>query len=544
MMPMMPGRIGATGMAIPPAGREELSSETVVAVLVTYWSAVRGPTHSLIFLEQRTNMPQEELDFLGRFALLSAVAHNEKGSTFTVLQELDVGVTSVLFQAMCPVTKMDVQYCLSVAVRSECIDRYVSLSTTVNERLDWVVDQLTMALSRDPDVDELVGETAPHVASFLQHLDVWMQAVVPPCSNISETIFGDDNLTTAEKDFIASAITAHCTCHQRSLIVSSSPVRINKWIRTLCLVSTPEVAHCSLLINDESGDGAPRRRRRKTKKRTSQPQLDTTESNLTLPQGQGASLLAGTPSDLNTPLDVAETAALQSTARSFVTSPANSPRDYGSDSYGDTPDLYLQGMVSRPRPAVSDEVPSRYSPCVLDVDNKVIYWPVRNFHSVSGAELEGLRPTDVQPAQMVRSFVYDVFRMDKSFRGGYALEWRRLTLRRAAALVSYVDAFASVTTDQLDATQSGHDMRSTSNGGSTSGHGHDSSPRASSPQPDYLDMGKIRQMKQTLNLPSEDLDLLLAAAELLYPGTYNKVRGDPAQIAAMDRYLKKSLGVG
>ena len=136
--------------------------------------------------------------------------------------------------------------------------------------------------------------------------------------------------------------------------------------------------------------------------------------------------------------------------------------------------------------------------------------------------------------------------MDRALRGGYAKEWRRLSLRRAAAVVAFVDAH--IQPDALDGTFNLGDV--TSNGSLASGAGADiASPRQGGGQnvqaPEYLDKEKIKQMRTLLAIPShEDLNYLLAAAEQLRPGTYNKVCGDPLQIAVMDKYLTKSLGVG
>ena len=388
----MPGRVGI-GLAMAPPGREEFSSETVVAVLVTYWSAVRGPTHSMIFLEQRTVMSQDELDFLGRFALLSAVAHDEKvGTCFTALQELDVGVTSVLFQAMCPATKLDVQYCLSVAVRDECIDRYVSLSAAVNERLAIVVEKLTSIIGRNPGVgDAVVAESASHVKSLLSHLDIWMEAVVPPCNSIADTLFGnEDNVTKAEKDFLSAAITAHCTCHQRSLIVSSSPTTIDKWIRTLCLISTPEVMQCSLLFSSQFNEEKKKKKKRKADggNHVVGRGLEETNSTRTLPQQDGSvealspkssfeeqGAEAHTPGSLPTftPLDAADT------AKAGQGEDAEGNGGSGAASgvlRGYTPDIFLQGLLAGAMDiSKSDVALSRYPPCVVDVDAMVIMWP-------------------------------------------------------------------------------------------------------------------------------------------------------------------------
>ena len=507
--------IGA-GLTVQDPGKDYFRSETVVAIIVSYWNAIRGPTHSMIFLEERTQMEQEELDFLGRFALLSAVAHDEQqGISFTTLKQLEIGVTSVLFQALCPTIKQDVQYCLSVVVRDECINRYVSLSPSVNERLELVVSKLKGAISTHRQrMSDLMDESMVSIGLFLRHLSVWMRAVVPPFA-IEDTIFGwSEPLPQTELDFIAAAVTAHCTCHQRSLIVSAMPATIDKWIKALCLMSAPEVAHFSLCSS------TARKKRHRARRQADDEGSETNDA----AAWQGLDEAAQRP--------------------------------------GYTPDLYIQGLIAGEQAIDKSEVQlSRYPPCVIDVDNMMILWPstvceriplrhtrctaTQNQGQGGAVECE-LRDFDLaKPAQFVRDFVMELDRMDRRLRGGYAAEWRRWLYRRAASVVWYVNEQAVPETHEPEPEQQTESVLpgtvASTVPESTAGHGQDRATRSEY----YLNSHKTRAMQQLLNLPTnEDLNLHLAAAESLCPGTYSKVCGDPYQVAAMDRYLARSLGVG
>eukprot|EP00659_Diplonema_papillatum_P002229 gene2229-3434_t len=60
----------------------------------------------------------------------------------------------------------------------------------------------------------------------------------------------------------------------------------------------------------------------------------------------------------------------------------------------------------------------------------------------------------------------------------------------------------------------------------------------------YLSHEDTRNMKSLLDLPTdEDLNVVLSAAELLCPGTYAKVCGNPMHVADIAEIVK-SMGVG
>eukprot|EP01059_Diplonema_ambulator_P033523 TRINITY_DN705_c1_g2_i1.p1 TRINITY_DN705_c1_g2~~TRINITY_DN705_c1_g2_i1.p1 ORF type:complete len:531 (+),score=155.60 TRINITY_DN705_c1_g2_i1:32-1594(+) len=466
--------------------KQMVSSSTVMTVLVAHWDPVRGPSLALILRDEACSLDEDEIQFLGRFALLSAVPQGEvSGITYTSLPQLDVGVTAVLFQA--PILgKPDthVQYCMNIVVPLHKTDRFVYLSASVNDRLEWTLNEFLMLLKKDITREDLANEFRKSLSLFITHLDTWMAAIVPPDFPISATILNEPNV---DKDFLAAVISTHLTYHQRTVIKSHSPATANLWLRALILHSSPDVWQLSRLL----------------------PENDTA----------------------------------------------------GNVRY--TPELFLQGVLTTTHIPDSELQLSRNPSCVIDVDAQqiLVCRPLNNYDlmrkqnkkkAMTVPQSELLHPlTQPRPAVCVRSMVAILLQIHPLLRAGFATEWRRWYFRKARAMVTFVELHLQIPRPHDDDgvhVEGGNSVtgQNSMNGSFSvrSGPSQNAELQDDYKNMPYLPSEKTKLMKTLLELPTtEDVLLVLSAAEMLHPGTYNKVCGDSIQVNLIAHIVRTQIGI-
>ncbi|KAJ9449948.1 hypothetical protein DIPPA_27308 [Diplonema papillatum] len=511
-----------------------LASNAVLALIISHWDPVCGPTAFAMMEHENHHLDEGKLEFLSRFALISAVGNQVEsdGISFTSLPQLSVGVTSMLFRA--PVITLPdgptVQYCLTLVVQESITNRYVYLSNSVNDRLFhivWKFQHLLKDKAEKPTQESVMRELLRYVNPFLQHLDAWLPAAVPPNMPVSQTIFGDPPSDRWFRDFLAQVITTHLTFHQRTIVRGSDPRQVNMWIRALLLVSSPEAWQLSALL--------PEKRERAgfhSRVPTSPMSAVHTSSDPTIIAVNSPVASAheeGSPSGVLSPGSPFGQSAGPAAARPYV------------------PDLYIQGITTSTPIPDADVQLSRFPSCIIDVDSNTISVckPLNNYtvmrehnmyetkKSAKQAPTEGLLFTTVQQksAVFVKNMVSVLLQVHPCLRAGFAMESRRLYFRRAAAMVVCV-----------------HDTQH-SEGAEAAGADDASAqqPAAAAAPPQgmqYLSHEDTRNMKSLLDLPTdEDLNVVLSAAELLCPGTYAKVCGNPMHVADIAEIVK-SMGVG
>eukprot|EP01064_Diplonema_japonicum_P035714 TRINITY_DN7824_c3_g1_i2.p1 TRINITY_DN7824_c3_g1~~TRINITY_DN7824_c3_g1_i2.p1 ORF type:complete len:545 (+),score=84.18 TRINITY_DN7824_c3_g1_i2:84-1637(+) len=468
--------------------KKSFASSTVVAVLLAHWDPVRGPSLTMILKEEACALEEDEIEFVGRFALLSAVPQGEvSGITYTSLPQLNVGVTAVLFQApLLGKPDTNVQYCMNLVVPEHKTDRFVYLSSSVNDRLQWILNRLLALLSSDITREDFCSAFMKPLSLFIAHLDVWVSSTIPPDMHINATILNDG---TIDKDFLAAVISTHLTYHQRTVIRSRRPLMANLWLRALCLQSSPDVWQLSRLL----------------------PETESAAASIRF-----------------------------------------------------TPELFLQGVLSTVPIPDSDVQLSRNPCCLIDVDAQQImvckpfnsYFRMREHNKKNAitapqSDLFHALPS-FKAAVCVKSMVSILLQIHSSLRAGFAMEWRRWYFRKAAAMVHYVQRHITanyLNHDDVGTAQNSiiHGDMSTSQNGSFSVRSVPSGVEAQEELKRnrmYLSSEKTKFMKNLLELPTdEDVLLVLSAAELLRPGTYSKVCGDPIHVKDIAMIVRSQIGI-
>ncbi|XP_070598570.1 guanine nucleotide exchange factor C9orf72 homolog [Erythrolamprus reginae] len=252
-----------------------LSGESpLLAATFAYWDNILGPRVRHIWAPKTEQqlLSDGEITFLANHTLNGEILRNaESGAIdvkFFVLSEKGVIIVSLIFDGNWNGDRST--YGLSIILPQSELSFYLPLHRVCVDRLTHIIrkGRIWMHKERQEHFQKSIMEGAERVEDqgqsiipmltgevipVMELLSSMKSHSVPEEIDIGDTMLSDDDIgDSCHESFLLKAISSHLQTCGCSVVIGSSPEKVNKIVRTLCLFLTPAERKCSRLCRNET----------------------------------------------------------------------------------------------------------------------------------------------------------------------------------------------------------------------------------------------------------------------------------------------------